>query len=229
MLIIPAINAETFDEVQKKIKLIEPYSSWAHLDIADGTFTKNTLWHNLLEFSLLETELNIELHFMMDRIEERIDHWLNISVKKIIFHIDGSKDPGFVIERCHKNKTEVGVAISPDESITKAMVYKNKVDFFQILGVKPGLPGQKMDENTFDRIKEVRKFCPSCIIEVDGGMNKETMPKAIEAGANIIVSASAIFDSGKNIKEAIEELKNVIRRTNKKIGSDGEHDSPRHY
>ncbi len=208
MLIIPAINAQTFDEVQKKIKLIEPYVSWVHLDIADGTFTKNTLWHNLLEFSMLETELNIELHFMMDRIEERIDHWLNIMVKKVIFHIDASKDPGFVIDRCHKNKTEVGIAISSDESIAKAMAFKDKIDFFQILGVKPGLPGQKMDENTFDRIREVRKFCPSCIIEVDGGMNKETIPKAISAGANIIVSASAIFDSGKSVEEAIEGLKN---------------------
>ena len=208
MLIIPAINAQTFDEVQNKIKLIEPYVSWVHLDIADGTFTKNTLWHNLLEFSMLETELNIELHFMMDRIEERIDHWLNIMVKKVIFHIDASKDPGFVIDRCHKNKTEVGIAISSDESIAKAMAFKDKIDFFQILGVKPGLPGQKMDENTFDRIREVRKFCPSCIIEVDGGMNKETIPKAISAGANIIVSASAIFDSGKSVEEAIEGLKN---------------------
>ncbi|MEK7069485.1 MAG: hypothetical protein AAB822_00790 [Patescibacteria group bacterium] len=209
MLIIPAINAQTFDEVQKKIKLIEPHVSWVHLDIADGTFTKNTLWHNLLEFSMLETELNIELHFMMDRIEERIDHWLNIMVKKVIFHIDASKDPGFVIDRCHKNKTEVGIAISSDESIAKAMAFKDKIDFFQILGVKPGLPGQKMDENTFDRIREVRKFCPSCIIEVDGGMNKETIPKAISAGANIIVSANAIFNSGKNIKDAIEELKKL--------------------
>ena len=208
MLIIPAINAQTFDEVQKKIKLIEPYVSWVHLDIADGTFTKNTLWHNLLEFSMLETELNIELHFMMDRIEERIDHWLNIMVKKVIFHIDASKDPGFVIDRCHKNKTEVGIAISSDESIAKAMAFKDKIDFFQILGVKPGLPGQKMDENTFDRIREVRKFCPSCIIEVDGGMNLETISSAVSAGANIIVSASAIFDS-KDIAGTIKEFQNL--------------------
>ena len=143
MLIIPAINAQTFDEVQNKIKLIEPYVSWVHLDIADGTFTKNTLWHNLLEFSMLETELNIELHFMMDRIEERIDHWLNIMVKKVIFHIDASKDPGFVIDRCHKNKTEVGIAISPDESIAKAMAFKDKIDFFKFLALNPDCQGRK--------------------------------------------------------------------------------------
>lgn len=210
-MLIPAVNADSFEEVQNKIKLIEPYVSWVHLDIADGTFTKNTLWHNLVEFAMIETELNIELHLMMDRVEEKIDHWFNPSVKRIIFHIGASRDPGFVIDRCHKNKTEAGIAISPDESVAQALAYKSKVDFFQILGVRPGLPGQKTDENTFDRIREVRKFCPSCIIEADGGMNLETIPKAISAGANIIVSASAIFDSNKNIKEAIEELKNVVR------------------
>ena len=102
VMLIPAINADTFEEVQKKIKLIEPYVSWAHLDIADGTFTRNTLWHNLLEFAMIETELNMEVHLMIDKVEEKIDHWFNPSVKRIIFHIGGSKDPGFVIDRCHK-------------------------------------------------------------------------------------------------------------------------------
>ena len=207
-MLIPAINADTFEEVQNKIKLIEPYVSWFHLDIADGTFTKNTLWHNLVEFAMIETELNIELHLMMDRVEEKIDHWFNPSVKRIIFHIGASRDPGFVIDRCHKNKTEAGISISPDESIAQALAYKNKADFFQILGVRPGLSGQKMDENTFERIREVRNFCPSCIIEADGGMNLETSKKVKEAGANIIVSASAIFDS-KDIAGTIKEFQNL--------------------
>ena len=85
MLIIPAINADSFEEVQKKIKLIEPYVSWAHLDIADGTFTRNTLWHNLVEFAMIETELNIEIHLMIDKVEEKIDHWFNPSVKGLFF------------------------------------------------------------------------------------------------------------------------------------------------
>ena len=80
------------------------------------------------------------------------------------------------------------------------------------MGVKARVcRGKKWMKNTLERIKEVRKFCPSCIIEVDGGMNLETIPKAVSAGANRIVSASAIFNTGKNIKESIEELQNVIR------------------
>ena len=209
-MLIPAINADTFEEVQKKIKLIEPYVSWAHLDIADGTFTKNTLWHNAVDLMRIETSLNLEVHLMINNPERRIDEWILPSVKKIIFHLSASEDPDLVINRFKECGKEVGISISLDESVAKALAYQNKVNFFQILGVRPGLPRQKMDENTLGRIKEVRKFCPSCIIEVDGGINKETISSTISAGANIIVSASAIFDAGKNIKEAIKELKNAI-------------------
>ena len=108
---------------------------------------------------MIETELNIELHLMIDRVEEKIDHWLNPSVKNY-FHIGGSKGHGFVIDRCHKNKTESWNSRKPDESIAQALAFKNKVDFFQILGVRPGLPSQKMDENTFERIKGSEKILP---------------------------------------------------------------------
>ena len=208
-MLIPAINADTFEEVQKKIKLIEPYVSWAHLDIADGTFTKNTLWHNPTDLALLETSLNLEIHLMTNDVERRIQNWLIKGVKKIIFHLDGTQDAGFVIDKCEKVGVEAGISIAPDESIAKAMAYQGKINFFQILGVRPGLPGQKMDENILERIREVRKFCPSCIIEVDGGMNKKTIPRAISAGANIIVSASAIFDGGKSVGETIKEIEEL--------------------
>ena len=208
--IIPAINAKIFEEVAQKVKLIEPYTSWIHLDVADGTFTKNTLWHNPADLASLETNLNLEVHLMINDVERRIDDWLVFGVKRIIFHIRGSKDPDFVIKKCKEEGVSAGISISPDESLAKAAVYKDRVDFFQILSVKPGLTGQKTDENAFDRVREVRKFCPLCIIEIDGGMNKETIPRAVEAGANKIVAASAIFND-KDVGENIKELKSLCR------------------
>jgi len=205
MIIIPSINTDSFEEVKEKIKLIEPYVSWVHLDVADGTFTKNTIWHNARDLNFLETNLNIEVHLMIDDIERRINDWLLPNVKRIFFHLNASRDPDFVIEQCKKNNIEPGIAISPDESWTKAAHFKGKVNIFQILGVSPGPAGQKATEETFEKIKEMRKFCPSCIIEVDGGMNKENIKKVVEAGADIIVAASAIFNSN-NIKEAIHAL-----------------------
>jgi len=212
MLIIPAINAETFEEVKNKLELIKPYTDWAHIDVADGSFAGNILWHNPEDIGQISgLSLNLEIHLMMSDLESKIDDWLRSGVKRILFHLNAVGNPDIIIKKCEEVGIEVGISISPDESVEKALSYKDKVDFFQILGVHPGLSGQKTLEGTFDRIKEVRKFCSSCIIEVDGGMNLETIPKAIEFGANRIVAASAIFNSGKDIKEAIEELKNVIR------------------
>ncbi|MDP3901965.1 MAG: hypothetical protein Q8Q21_00050 [bacterium] len=211
MLIIPAINAETFEEVKNKLELIKPYTDWAHIDVADGSFAGNILWHNPEDIKQISgLNLNLEVHLMISSLEDKIDKWLKPEVKRILFHLNAVGDPDIVIKKCEEIGIEVGISISPDESVEKALTYKDKVDFFQILAVKPGLPGQKMDESAFEKIKEVRKFCSSCMIEVDGGMNLETIPKAIEFGANRIVAASAIFDTGKDIKESIEKLKNVI-------------------
>ncbi len=203
--IIPAINVDSFEEVQERLRAVEPFVEWAQIDAADGTFAKNSIWHNPQDLAFLRTPLKIELHLMIGKMERRIDDWLAPGVHRIIFHIDATNDPDFVIEKCREAGKEVGIAIGPDESIVKAMKYKDRVDMFQILAVRPGFAGQEAREEAFSRIKEVRKFCPSCIIEIDGGMNKETAKKAVEAGANIVASASAIF-SREDIGKAIEEL-----------------------
>ncbi len=221
--LIPAINTDSFEEVKRQIKLVEPFvnpavggASWVQLDIADGTFTKNTIWHSPEDLVGLETTLKIEAHLMIADIEERLENWLIAPIQRIIFHLETSKDPDFVIDECKKAGKEVGIAIGPDTPWTQLVPFLKKVDLIQILGVYPGLAGQKFQEDCFDKIRHLRKECPNCIIEVDGGMDKETAKKAIDAGANIIVAATAIFSakggpaSGwDNIKKAIEELKNV--------------------
>lgn len=218
--IIPAINADSFEEIRRRIKLIEPYVhpanggvKWVQLDVCDGTFTKNTTWHAPSDLLSLETPLKIEVHLMIDNIEERVEEWLIEPVNRIVFHLETAKDPDFVIEKCHayrqagrEAKKEVGIAISPDTSWTKLAPYFDKADLFQILGVYPGLAGQKFQEECFDKIKHLRKECSKCIIEVDGGMDKDTAKKAVKAGANIINAATYIFNA-KDIKKAVKSLR----------------------
>ncbi len=203
--IIPAINTDSFEEVRRRIKLVEPFAEWIQLDVADGTFTKNTTWHEPEDLLSFETPLKIEAHLMINDIEERLENWLIAPVKRVIFHLEASRDPDFVIEKCRAAGKEVGIAIGPDTPWTQLVPYFGKVDLFQILGVHPGLAGQKFIEDNFDKIIHIRKECPKCIIEVDGGIDKATAKKAIKAGADIIVAASAIF-SAKDIKKAIDML-----------------------
>ncbi len=209
--IIPAINANDFEEIRRRVKLVEPFVEWVQIDAADGTFTKNTIWHNPEDLAFLETPLKIELHLMLDKMEKRIEDWLLPNVHRIVFHINAANDPDFVIEKCHEAGKEAGIAVGPNESLVKALEHKEKADMFQILDVYPGLSGAEIVKNAFERIGELREFCENCIIEVDGGMNKETAPKAVEAGANIIAVASAIFNA-ENIGEAIKNLQEAVQK-----------------
>ncbi len=207
--IIPAINADNFEEIKEKIKMVEPYVQWLHLDVADGTFAKNTIWHNAGDLRGLDTPLLIEVHLMINDVERRVSDWFLPNIKRIIFHLEAAKDVDFVIAKCREAGKEVGLAINPETSWTRLFPYFGKANMFQILGVRPGLAGQKINEEVLRKIEEVRKNCPSCIIEADGGMNKDTAPKIARAGANLIAAASAIFKDN-NIEKNIKELKEAI-------------------
>lgn len=200
--VIPAINEEEFSEVEKKIRLLEPHSAWVHLDVADGTFTKNTLWHNPQDLAGLETSLSLEVHLMILDVEERVQNWLLPSVKRIIFNLRASRNLAFVIEKCREAGKEVGISIGPDTPWLQLKPFWDKVDLIQILSVYPGLAGQEFIDENLDKIIHIKKQCPSCIIEVDGGMNPATAKKAVSAGADIIVSASYIWKSD-NVEKAI--------------------------
>lgn len=207
--IIPAINVDTFDEVEQRVRLMEPYSKWVHLDVADGTFTKNTIWHDARDLMGLQTPLKIEAHLMIRDIDMRIAEWLQAPVDRIIFHLEAGHDPVFVIELCRKANKQVGIAIVPDTSWIQLQPYWDNVDLVQVLGVHPGLAGQAIQPETYEKIAHLRASCPSCTIEVDGGMQVGTARRAALKGANIIVAASAIFRSV-DVGKAIEKLRKSV-------------------
>ncbi len=208
MKVVPTINSTSFEEIKNRLKMIEGFDGFIQIDVADGTFTKNTLWHNASDLLQLETDLNIEVHLMINNIEDRIENWLIEPVKRIIFQLEASKDPYFVIKKCRDAGKDVAIAIGPDTPWTQLMPFCGKVDMFQILSVYPGLPSQEFIEDCLEKISDLKNNCPSAIIEVDGGVNKEVAKKCKEAGADLVASASYVFKSD-NIKEKIKELEQV--------------------
>ena len=203
--IVPSINAPTFEEAQARIEKAESYVSWCHLDVTDGIFSKHLTWHNPLDLPRLQTTLNAEVHLMVEKPEEVIDQWLVEPVKRAIVHLEASRDIPFIIDQCRNAGREIGLAIRPDTFWGKLQPWFGKVDLFLVLGVNPGPSGQKMAEDTLDKIQHIRAECPDCGIEVDGGVNFETAPSAAQAGADILVAGSVIF-SHTNIGEAVQRL-----------------------
>ena len=207
--VYPAVNGKTIEEIKEKIEKVRPYVKRVHIDVTDGTFTGNTIWHNPQDLLSLDPELKIGVHLMIEGIDRRVGDWFLPNVESILFHLATSKDPDSVINRCKEAGKKVGISISPNETVEDAIVFKDKVDFFQVLCVNPGLAGQKMLDESVDKISQLREACDSCIIEADGGVNTETIKKVYDAGANIVVAASAIFGQP-NIEKAIKELKESL-------------------
>ena len=212
--LIPAINVNSFDEVAEKIRLIEPLAEkfsikYIHLDVADGTFTPNTIWHNAEDLVCFETPLKIGVHLMIADMDRRINDWLFDPIKRIVFHLGAGHDPDLVIEKCRDAEKEIGLAIRPEIPWEETRPFWNKIDFIQLLSVSPGRAGQTMHPNTVDKVHALRQACSSCIIGVDGGVTLENAGELVKAGANLVVAASAIF-SQDNIETALLDLKNKI-------------------
>lgn len=192
--VIPAVNAATWEEVAKKIRLVESFAPWVHIDVADGTFTPNTIWHNPLDLVGFATPAHLEIHLMEDRPEERVDAWLLKSVGRIIVHYEVTHDLDFIFAECWRNCVEVGLAINSHTSWVNLKPYAAKAHLLQILAVHAGRAGQEFETHNLSKIKHLRAFSPECKIEVDGGITPDAAEACIKAGANIIVSASYIFN-----------------------------------
>ena len=209
--IIPSINVDSFEEVTKRVRLVESYVSWVHLDVSDGIFTKHVSWHDPKDLIGFETPAKIEVHLMIDKPEKKIEEWLLTPASRIIFHQEATKSHDLIIKKIHEAKKEAGVAINPDTPWLKLFPYFSKVELVQLLAVPPGPSGQKFDDSIFHKIGHVKHTCHPCIIEVDGGVNKENAKEIVKEGADILVAGKTLFINDnieKNIQELLESTKN---------------------
>ncbi|MFH1461277.1 MAG: ribulose-phosphate 3-epimerase [Patescibacteria group bacterium] len=216
--IIPTIIAKDFQELKEKIGRVELYVNWAQLDVMDGQFVSNSTWpyiagkNNPADLKNLETNLKLEVHLMVKQPEEVIDDWLDSGVKRIIFHYEATDKHKEIIDKIKKAGLEVGIAINPETPIEVLAEFLNvsgskfQVSLILIMTVEPGQGGQGFLDYTLFKIKKLRESYPDVKIEVDGGINFKTAPQVIKAGANLLASGTAIFNSS-DIKEAINRLK----------------------
>ncbi len=207
--IIPSINVRTFEEVKERIAKVEPYVKWCHLDVTDGVFSKHLTWHDPRDLLNLETALNIEVHLMIENPERLIEQWLVKPVKRVIVHLEAVSDMDLIIKKCRQAGVEIGLAINPETFWWKLEPWFKKADIYQTLAVHPGPSGQEVDwPEILGKIRHIRERCPSCMIEVDGGINPESARKAAEVGTDLFVAGAYIFEAS-NIGEAIGELKHA--------------------
>lgn len=207
-MVIPSINCADFSEAEKKIRIAELFSpdgsGWIHLDVSDGKFTKVSSWGDPKAYVSLKTNLNLEVHLMVEDPAGVILAWLEVGAKRIIIHSQAKVNVEDVVNIAKKYGAEVMISFDPTQIIHEDSKYKN-ISSFQVLAVFPGLSGQKSEKGWEAKIKSLRELYPTATIEVDGGIDRSSAKIAKAAGADILVSGSYIFENP-DPKAAFEEL-----------------------
>jgi len=178
-----------------------------HLDVMDGKFVKEKSFdHELV--AELSTDLKKTVHLMIKQPDKVVDKYIKAGADTVIFHLEACRAPRKLLEHIKKKGVKVGLAISPETPVKKIEPYLKDVDMLLVMTVKPGKGGQKLLKTQVTKVKSIRKKMPMLDLAVDGGVNADNAHELIEAGANILVSGSYIFNST-DPKIAVDILRNA--------------------
>ena len=185
------------NNLREEIKNLEHAGAdYIHLDIMDGEFVENeTLGAELLEVVNDTTDILLCTHLMVENPEKWIEEFSETDI--FTFHIEAvtPEIAENIIQELHEREMKVGIAIKPDTSIDEIMPYIDEIDMVLVMLVEPGLGGQKMMPECLEKVKILRELRPELDIEVDGGINLDNVEMVKAAGANMIVSGTAIVNS----------------------------------
>lgn len=210
MKIIPAINAETFEEVKRRIDLLKDLTKEFHIDTADKKLTDIEIWRNPKELDLLDEDLKLDIHLMLQMKPQEVLKWNNRRIKRLILHLEGTNLPDALLRIARRTKKEIYIAWPPGFELGFIEKYFNFVDGVLILGVMPGRSGQEIFPDTFylpQRIKA--KLTKKQKIMIDGGINEDNIKRIIELKPDFIIMGSAIYGK-ENPREEFLRFKKLV-------------------
>jgi ribulose-phosphate 3-epimerase len=210
----PSILAANFSRLGEEIKTVERYAGRIHVDVMDGHFVPNlSMGPATVEDIRPITALPIEVHLMVEDPAAFVEPFAKAGANRLTFHVEATGDPTATVERIHQVECAAGIAIKPATSWAAVEPLLDVVDLVIVMTVEPGFGGQEFLRDMLAKIKEgrerVMKLGRAVDIEVDGGIDLETAPRAKQAGANVFVAGSSIFDSP-NPGEAAANLARAI-------------------
>ncbi|MFA6603894.1 MAG: ribulose-phosphate 3-epimerase [Patescibacteria group bacterium] len=212
--VIPAILARTEEEFIAKIEKIRPLGVMVQIDVMDGRFVPNTTWADPEKIPGLLKGIPFEAHLMVDNPEHMAIVWLAAGAARVFFHIEATEREELILRSADKESGKVGIAINPDTPLSRITPMLDKIKNVLIMGVNPGASGQTMLPITLDKIEALKVIRPALNISIDGGVNLETAPKLIRAGADCLVAANALTNSP-DPAAALAELKRIVQENQK--------------
>lgn len=212
ILISPSILSADFSQLGRDISILENSSCDAiHIDVMDGTFVSNISFGADVQKSIRKyTTKTFDTHLMVDDAIRYIDDFVDAGSDIISVHVEAEKHIHATLQKIKSCGIKSGVAINPGTPLENIYPIMDMIDQVILMTVNPGFGGQKFLESQLEKISNLRKFINEnnleIDIEIDGGVNDVTGKLCVDAGANILVAGSFVFNDG------IDKIENNINK-----------------
>lgn len=210
MIIAPSILSGNFANLESDIKMLEKAGAdWIHVDVMDGHFVPNlTIGAPVVKALKNVSKIPLDVHLMISDPEKYLKDFVDAGSDIITFHFEATKEnTKSLIDQIKNFGVKAGLSIKPNTNPEEIKEYLDDLDLVLIMTVEPGFGGQSFMQECANKIKYIKENSKKdIIIEVDGGINKETGSICKALGANALVAGSYVYKS-QNIKEAINSLR----------------------
>ena len=194
--IIPGILEKDWPAVERKLKLVRPFTKTIHVDLIDGKFVSNTTFSDPSRFLPFADTFFLELHMMVNEPIDYLEAWAKAGFRRFLGHIEKMSDQAAFIAR-GQELGEVGLALDGPTPISKITVSLRDLDCLMVYtSQQVGFSGPPFLDERLEKLREIHKRMSSLPIEVDGGITDVSLPKALSAGATRFVSTSFLFKTG---------------------------------
>ncbi|WNB90446.1 ribulose-phosphate 3-epimerase [Bacillus sp. NEB1478] len=212
--IAPSILSADFSKLGDEIKAVETAGAdYIHIDVMDGHFVPNiTLGPLVVQAVRPLTKLPLDVHLMIENPDQYIEAFASAGADIITVHVEASAHLHRTIQLIKKTGVKAGVVLNPATPADSLKHIIHDIDMVLLMTVNPGFGGQSFIKSVVSKIKEVKSLIDEneldVEIEVDGGVNAETAPLCIDAGATVLVAGSAIYGKD-DLKRAINAIRGV--------------------
>ena len=196
--VVPSLLACDFSRLGEEIAALEAAGAeMLQLDVMDGHFVPSLSYGPLVIAWIRQvTALPLDAHLMISNPENCLDDYITAGCDIVTIHIEAVPDPKPLLDQIHNRGRLAGIAINPPTSVERLVAYREAADLVLVMSVMPGYGGQAFDISVIPKLRQVRRLLPeTALLSVDGGLNRQTVGRAAEAGAGLLIVGSAIFKS----------------------------------
>ena len=220
-LIAPSVLAADFANLQRDVEMInKSEADWFHIDIMDGVFVPNiSFGMPVLAAISKHAKKTIDVHLMIVDPDRYIKTFKDLGADILTVHYEACNHLHRSLQAIKAEGMKAGIAINPHTNVALLEDVINDVDLVCIMSVNPGFGGQSFIENTYKKVKQLKEIIvrnnANTLIEIDGGVTSKNAKQLAEAGADVLVAGSFVFNA-ENPIETITDLKKITTLKNKK-------------